>query len=168
MVSVVRKNNVSLVTEDLTESNLSIVAKLWLNSFEYHKPFDPQYYRDCNATLLSDIRSRLRKFLSETSSSQQIKLAVYGEKIAGFIIYSIHSTFDFDQNPDSYGSIQELYVSSDFRSRGVGTFLMKIAREWIHSQGIKLIRIQAAFDNEQAIKFYQSQGFQIRQAILSN
>lgn len=167
-MSAIRKNNVSLVTEDLSELNLSIVAKLWLNSFEYHKPLDPQYYRDCNSTLLSDIRGRLRQFLTEPSSLRQIKVAVYGEKVTGFIIYSIQTTFDFDQNSEPYGSIQELYVSSDFRSRGVGSFLMKTAREWIHSKGIDTIRIQAAFDNEQAIKFYQSQGFQIRQAILSN
>jgi ribosomal protein S18 acetylase RimI-like enzyme len=58
------------------------------------------------------------------------------------------------------GLIANMAVERDYRRRGVGTALMREARQWARKQGLRTIQAEATTKNYPALCFYQKLGFQ--------
>jgi len=58
------------------------------------------------------------------------------------------------------GWIANLAVDRSFRRRGIGTALMRHARQWAREQGLQMLLAEATTKNYPALCFYQKLGFQ--------
>jgi len=58
------------------------------------------------------------------------------------------------------GWIANLTVAHDYRQQGVGTALMRHARQWAKEQGLKTLMAEMTTKNYPAICFFQKLGFQ--------
>lgn len=54
--------------------------------------------------------------------------------------------------------IDNMGVSPEYRSRGIGTKLFEALKAWCKEHGFQRIYVNVYHGNEQAIKFYQKQG----------
>ena len=58
------------------------------------------------------------------------------------------------------GWVVNLAVDRSHRRRGIGTALMRHARQWVREQGLRTILVEATTKNYPALRFYQKLGFQ--------
>jgi ribosomal protein S18 acetylase RimI-like enzyme len=58
------------------------------------------------------------------------------------------------------GWVANLAVDREVRRRGIGTSLMRHARQWAREQGLQKILVEATTKNYPAICFYEKLGFQ--------
>ncbi|MYC69164.1 MAG: GNAT family N-acetyltransferase [Gemmatimonadetes bacterium] len=70
----------------------------------------------------------------------------------GFISFAISGTS---------AKINDFYVVSSKRRRGIGTFLVKSAIEITDSMGVDRIDLNVRRDNPASLKFWEAQGFMI-------
>ncbi len=58
-----------------------------------------------------------------------------------------------------YFEIANMGVISEYRSKGVGTLLIKKAKEWAKKNGYQRLFVNSYFKNHKAIAFYKRNGF---------
>ena len=79
-------------------------------------------------------------------------------KYVGYCIASV--------SQEKYGEIESVFIEEAYRSRGVGSALMKRALGWLTAQGSTRIRVSVADGNEDAFPFYRKFGFHPRLTVL--
>lgn len=90
-------------------------------------------------------------FLNEIyNSSSIVKVAVYENKIVGYICAS--SVID-------EGHILNIAVSPDMRRRGIATVMLEKVIEELKKRGCKSIYLEVRASNTIAMKFYENFGF---------
>lgn len=57
------------------------------------------------------------------------------------------------------GWVANLAVERNYRRRGLGTALMRHARQWARERGLRLLQAEATTKNYPALRFYQKLGF---------
>ena len=86
------------------------------------------------------------------------------DKITGLIVGLINnleeSTYDF--KCPKRGRITELVVSKHYRKSGVGSILLHSMEDYLKSVGCKDILLGVFAYNENAIKFYEKNGYHMR------
>lgn len=65
----------------------------------------------------------------------------------------------FGSRKSKYIEIDNMGVSPDFRSKGVGSLLIAKLREWVKKNGYDRIYVNSYFKNLKAISFYKNSGF---------
>lgn len=65
----------------------------------------------------------------------------------------------FDYRKSKYVEVENIGVSPQYRSQGIGTILMKAAEEWAKSRGAARLYVQAFWGNQKAVKYYKENGF---------
>ncbi|MBI4099894.1 GNAT family N-acetyltransferase [Candidatus Microgenomates bacterium] len=66
---------------------------------------------------------------------------------------------DINYSRSKYFEINNMGVSPDYRSRGVGSQLMRACLAWAKKQGFQKAYVNAYFQNSGAVKFYKKNGF---------
>ncbi|MBQ3475291.1 MAG: GNAT family N-acetyltransferase [Bacilli bacterium] len=92
-------------------------------------------------------------------------LALDNDKVIGLIMGIVikFDEYDYlDYKCPKEGEITELIVSKNARSKGVGNLLMKKMEEYFKSIGCKYILVDVFAYNENAIKFYDKEGYHNR------
>ena len=95
-------------------------------------------------------------------------IAVENNKAVGVImgILTSYEEYDYlDYKCPKKGEITELVVSKNIRSKGVGRLLMDKMEEYFKSIGCEYISVDVFAYNENAIKFYDKQGYHPRMYI---
>ena len=95
-------------------------------------------------------------------------LAVENDKVLGLVMGIIppYDEYDYlDYKCPNIGEVTELVVSKNARSKGVGQELMKHIENYLKSQGCEYIKIDVFAYNENAINFYDKQGYHPRMHI---
>ena len=80
--------------------------------------------------------------------------------VAGFINNDIEETYNF--RAPKRGRISEIVVKKDVRANGIGTKLLKSMEDFLHSEGCETILIGAFAYNNDAVKFYEKNGYHSR------
>ena len=62
---------------------------------------------------------------------------------------------------EKYGYIDAIYVKEEERGKGMGRELLKMAEEFLASQGIKWVELDIYERNVQSVGFYEKMGFKI-------
>lgn len=92
-------------------------------------------------------------------------LAIEDDKVIGLIMGYVRTYDEYDyldyKCPRS-GEISELIVSKNTRSKGIGKQLMQKMEKYLKSIGCEYIFIDVFAYNENAIKFYEKQGYHTR------
>ncbi|RJO62322.1 N-acetyltransferase [candidate division WS5 bacterium] len=90
-------------------------------------------------------------------------VAILANQVVGLVSVSIKERRRTEHIvPGNFAYITELGVKKDFRGHGIGRNLMDVALDWIKNQkGILEVVLNVRSFNEDAIKLYQSLGFEI-------
>ena len=133
-------------------------ARLWVRSAEEHTTHDPIY------TTSSDAEKTMRRFLADlTTSSHSFLFVAILENGAesetiGFISGDLREgspTF----HPKTWASVDDVYVTPRYRSRGVGKALLQNVEHWARDKGASGLSLQVAAANERGRDFYRRLGF---------
>lgn len=129
-------------------------ARLWMQSAEEHAGYDEVYQTSPKA------ERTMRRFLADLASGGHAFLFVAveaaesggdGERVIGFLSGEMREgspTF----SPKTWASVDDIYVSPEHRSRGVGRELVRRCREWADQRGADGVSLQVAAGNERARK----------------
>ncbi len=142
-------------------SDLPDLLTLWQGQCDYHYDLDPVYYVPSSPQLNRKFTQYLKKAI--TKSDPYVLLAESGSKLIGFVTFKKVTDHYFDTNITKYGEVIELYVSPNYRRRGVGQKLMTEVETFLRNLGLNYISLQCSSFNRQGLDFYQKTGFVTRQ-----
>lgn len=77
-------------------------------------------------------------------------------KAVGYVALSIK---DFGYRKSKYVEVENIGVSPEHRSQGIGEKLIEKASEWAKEQGAQRLYVEAFWGNTKAIKYYKNNGF---------
>lgn len=83
-------------------------------------------------------------------------LAEDNDKAVGYLVASFKDTI---YRKSKCAELQNMGVSPDYRSKGIGSMLIQKCLEWAKTQGFQKVYVNAYFGNLDAIKFYKKNGF---------
>lgn len=83
-------------------------------------------------------------------------VAEINDNPVGYVALSIK---DFGYRKSKYVEVENIGVSPEFRSKGIGAMLMDSASEWAKQQGADRLFVEAFWGNTQAVKYYKNNGF---------
>jgi len=95
------------------------------------------------------------KSLSDGTYGNCLVAEINGQAV-GYVALVIK---DFGWRKSKYIEIENIGVSPDFRSKGIGEKLMKASEEWAKGQGAARLYVEAFWENKRAIKYYKNNGF---------
>jgi ribosomal protein S18 acetylase RimI-like enzyme len=129
-------------------------ARLWVRSAEEHAVHDPVYLPSRDAEKI------MRRFLADISGSGHSCLLVSevdGETV-GFLSGELREGSPAFERK-TWAAVEDIYVTPEHRSRGIGRALMRAFEEWAGEKKADGISLQSAARNERARKFYDRMGF---------
>jgi ribosomal protein S18 acetylase RimI-like enzyme len=100
-------------------------------------------------------RAALRGLLEEASRGSVLVIEVAGE-CAGYLAITFGWSLEF-QGRDAF--IDELWVRSRFRARGIGTRAIEVAAELCRAHGVRALHLEVERRNEAAKEIYRRAGF---------
>lgn len=131
-------------------------AHLWMQSAWEHTAYDSVY------DTAPEAENTMRRFLADLSSSSLSFLFVAtrdeDDTVIGFISGELREgspTF----HSKSWASIDDVYVSPDYRSVGIGHALLENVKTWAKEKQAHGVSLQVAAANSRARKFYTDLGF---------
>ncbi len=94
----------------------------------------------------------------------KILLYLENNKVVGLIVGIINNeeTLEYDFKAPKRGRITELIVSKNIRSKGIGSVLLEEMTKYLKENNCKDILIEVFGYNENAIKFYEKNGYHTR------
>ncbi len=93
-------------------------------------------------------------------------VAEIDKKVVGYLVASIHIFSFRKDNP--IAELGNMYVEEKYRRHGIGKKLVNEMMQVAKEKGVKRVKVEAAFQNENAIKFYKSCGFEEFDIILQS
>ena len=138
------------------------VKDLLVELQEYIVSVDKEKYN----IITKEYRDKYFNKTMEGINKYEGKMYLYkdNDKIIGLIVGLINnlkgSTYDF--KCPKRGRITELVVSKHYRKSGVGSILLHSMEDYLKSVGCKDILLGVFAYNENAIKFYEKNGYHIR------
>lgn len=88
------------------------------------------------------------------SDDQQYIVAEEDGKLVGFVLVEVSEMYV------GRGSIDDLYIQSEYRGKGIGKALLQAAFDWLKGKGAKKVGLGVHKSNDVAIKLYKSMGFE--------
>ena len=83
-------------------------------------------------------------------------IAEDNDKAIGYLVASSKET---SYRKSRCAELQNMGVSPDYRSQGIGSILVQKCLEWAKTKGYQKMYVSAYFGNKDAIKFYKKNGF---------
>ncbi len=129
-------------------------ARLWVNSAEEHTLYDAVY------ATAPDAEKVMRRFLADLSSSGHscLFVAERNSEVVGFLSGELREGSPAFK-PKTWAAVEDIYVSPDHRSLGIGRALFQKCQEWAKKKGANGVSLQVAAGNVRARKFYEALGF---------
>ena len=145
-------------------AELPELIKLWKGQYKYHHNLDSIYYVSTSSPLRKKFREYLEKAINKNRPN--ILVARKRGKLVGFITYEVTKADYFDTNIEKYGEVIELFVSENYRKKGVGKKLLQGAEAYFRQNGIEWIELQVSTFNRNAISAYKHLDYQNRQSLM--
>ncbi|MFC1627344.1 GNAT family N-acetyltransferase [Patescibacteria group bacterium] len=140
------------------------LLKLWRGQYKYHNDLDNYYYVSNSIELDNKFTKYLK--IAINKNNPNILIATINNQIVGFITFEKSSTDYFDTKIKQYGEVIELFVSKEFRKRGIGKKLLTKVEKYFSEKGIEHIEIQCSTFNKDALDFYKNSNYVNRQTLL--
>lgn len=146
----------NLIIRETRPSDRVAVAELFKEMFDFHRQRDPHFTRTDSAHQL--FSSWFVKQIEEEGASALV--AEVDGKVVGYALGIVR------QHPPvfarrTYGEINDIAVSSEYRRRGVGQALFERLQQWFKSRGIERIETRVATSNEVSSTFWRKMGFKL-------
>ncbi|HSA83505.1 MAG TPA: GNAT family N-acetyltransferase [Patescibacteria group bacterium] len=152
-----------LVRKALQEDRQAIFP-LWQAQIQFHYELDSGFY----PPLALDEEKQFEAYFTHALKNDDpyFYIAEMDGKIVGFTTFKKgHAQYD-DNAITEYGWVLELFVEESYRKHGVGKQLIDEAAKVFQAQGITHLKLDVSTHNNNALKFYEDNGFENHVAIL--
>lgn len=130
------------------EELLDYVKELWEELNYIHLKKSPYFQRFYGH---NTFEARKKSILSSAQNGQIfINLAYDGSLLIGYCISSI---------VDESGEVDSIFISADYRKKGIAGTLMGNALGWFEENNTKKLIIKVSVGNEEVFGFYAKYGF---------
>lgn len=129
------------------------ICNLYKDFFVYNASQQPQYYKQA---------LELGKYPQSVieNTEEDIYVAVENNILVGMIHIIEEKTPPYDcYVQHRYTTIMDLFVTAEFRGRGIGGELLEAARKWAETRNLDYIELNALAENENGIQFYIHRNF---------
>ncbi|OMQ10004.1 GNAT family N-acetyltransferase [[Flexibacter] sp. ATCC 35103] len=133
-----------------TNADLPVLEKFLQILVEAERPFDPTLKE--GEIFYYDIKELI------TDPATEIMVVEYDNEIIGSGYAQIRPGKPFEKH-ESFGYLGFMFVSPEFRGKGINGLLLNALQKWILSHGITEVRLQVYDENEAAVKAYEKAGF---------
>ena len=103
-----------------------------------------------------DIKNYFQTFVN--NDNKKAFVAIFNNKIIGYITFYIKTQPNF-WIVKKIGDISGLMVNKNYRNKGIGTKLIKVAIEYFRNNGIKYYEVFTSINNKDGISLYKKCGF---------
>ena len=147
---------------DYSELYKEDVKNLLLELQEHIHSVDPEGYNivgpDYRELSFVDTMEDVNKY------DGKIMLYLENDEVLGMVIGLINNEIEDTYNfrAPKRGRISELVVKKGVRSKGIGSILLKSMEDYLHSVGCESILIGCFAYNNEAVKFYERNGYHNR------
>jgi len=138
-----------------TELKIKIVEASTADIPLISKMIEQLYISENTVYRESEVNSALAALIGDTSNGG-CWIFVSEGGIAGYMI--IGSAFSVEFGGKT-AFIDELYISEDYRGKGIGKTALKFAEKFAKEKGYKYLRLEVELSNTIAQKIYRANGF---------
>lgn len=110
----------------------------------------------CSPGFLAEQAQRIR-LAHRRPFENGIFVLEHDHELIGFVWVAIRMDLQ-----GSYGSIDQLYLKSEYRRQGLGRLLLEAAHEYIRLQGVQVARLYVTVDNHDAVQLYSREGYGVK------
>ncbi len=103
---------------------------------------------------LPNLAERVKEMIKR--GNYQIFVACDSDKVVGYIGCVNYLAFELENEGMK---IISLAVSKEYRRKGIGTSLLKVAEQWAKTNNIEVVLLNSGLPREGAHAFYESQGY---------
>lgn len=137
-----------------TYSNIPEIVKMWKEYMDFHKEMDRIFTRteDGHLTVGQYLRDQI------DSDDSQVLVAEDEGHVVAYAISQVSS------HPPEYlykkhGHIDDMFVKSNYRRKGIGEEMLARISEWFESQNVRRIELRAVPENHIGYAFWKKHGF---------
>ena len=136
-----------------SNSDKHSIAALFKEMVEFHTQNDPIFTLKASGhELYADW------FIEQIGNDSACPLIAEADgKIVGFCLSFIRK-YPATWLYETYGEINDISVTRDYRRKGIGTKLVDKSIEWLKSKGVKRSEVKIATSNEISTKFWRKIG----------
>ncbi|MBF0492343.1 MAG: GNAT family N-acetyltransferase [Deltaproteobacteria bacterium] len=120
-------------------------------------------WRKIDPSRIEELRFSLETLLAQTEEACLLLAEWEGIQI-GYFLGLLKTCLAED--PSRIGYLNGLYVSPEFRQKGVGKSLYQEGLAWFKSRGLNAIELYLAEGNSMGLKFWEKQGYAVAEKIL--
>jgi GNAT superfamily N-acetyltransferase len=135
------------------------IRPLWILLNEYMRGKSTTFRSHFEQMTFEDRKSYFEKLAM--AGSLRVDLAFdpgQSGRYVGFCVSSLST--------EKSGEIESIFIHEDYRSRGIGSFLVKRALAWLDEKGSFRNRVSVSNGNEEVWDFYKKFGFFPRMMVL--
>jgi ribosomal protein S18 acetylase RimI-like enzyme len=152
------------VVEKARSEDFAQLVELWRQQWDYHLKLDPVYYVPRDEAHETGLEKELQTLID--SPIPKLLVARKDNELLGFVVFGPKKAIDGDSKVRIFGNVQEIFVRADARRSGAGKALLSAAEEALKEMGYLDIVIECSSFNDDALRFYQREGYTNRQTLL--
>lgn len=137
-----------------TDSHVPEIVEVWKEFMDFHKDVDPRF------PMRKDAHLNFEKHLRELMESEDnlILVALDKNQVVGFSTSRI-AKYTPVWERETYGYVDTMAVTSDYRRKGIGERMLAKILEWFESRNIDRIELSVAARNQIGYSFWRKHGF---------
>ena len=136
---------------EVDKNEIDIIKPLWGKLRDYHQGLSLHFAEEYFEFTFEERRNELLK--KSINGSLKIDI-VKDDDTKWFVGYCVSSISD-----ELEGEIDSVYIEEQYRSHGIGSYLIKRALYWMNKKGVKSKKIVVAVGNEEQLSFYEQFDF---------
>ena len=137
------------------EPHIPELGNLWMEFMLYSQSID-EIYAPADDSIPLFIKDYLRPAMEAENSL--VLVALDGGRAVGYSYSLIKEPSDLNTR-DKWGCIHDMFVTSEYRNRGIGKQLYSEILRWFHSNGISRVELEVITQNIPAVSFWEKHGF---------
>jgi ribosomal protein S18 acetylase RimI-like enzyme len=144
------------------ERHIPDICNLWLEFSQFSQAIDPVYeLHDGMIPVFEE--EYLRPAMNSKNSLVLIALDI--ERVVGYSFSQINESSNLLKR-QKFGYIQDLFITKNYRRRGIGKKMYDENLKWFHAKDIDRVELQVIAKNKAAHAFWKKQGFRFFQNTL--
>lgn len=149
---LIRKGNIK---------DLAIIQKLNQELFDFELPWHSTYNRDW------PYQERGIQFFTDRLNEKDgiIFIAFENDRPIGYLCGGWLRSYTF-RKEELFSQLDNMFIQQGFRNKGVGKKLLNEFIKWSKEKGVSIIRVDAVYENINALEFYRKNKFKDHSIIL--
>ena len=137
------------------ERHIPGIAEAWKEFMDFHRDIDPRFPMRENAQI--SFEKHLRDLME--AEDTLILVALDESKAVGFSISQVRKYAPIWVERETYGFIDTMAMTSDYRRKGIGEQMLGRIHEWFASRDIDMIELSVSAKNQVGYSFWTKHGF---------